>query len=80
MATEVAISEIFQALPHIKKVGARHLWFDFDEEADVLYISLDRPQNATDTDILEDGVFLRLRNKKIVGITITNISKKFLEK
>ncbi len=79
MATEVAIREIFQALPHIKKAGARHLWFDFDEEADVLYISLERPQNATDTDILEDGIFLRLRNKKIVGITITNISKKFLE-
>ena len=79
MATEVAIREIFQALPHIKKAGAMHLWFDFDEEADVLYISLERPQNATDTDVLEDGIFLRLRNKKIVGITITNISKKFLE-
>ena len=71
------IKEIFEAVPHIKKTGAKHLWFDFDEEADVLYISLEKPQNATDTDILENGVFVRLRNKKIVGITITNISKKF---
>ena len=63
-----------------KKVGAKHLWFDFDEEADVLYISLERPQRATDTDILEDGIFLRLRDKEIVGITITNISKKFRKK
>ena len=77
MATTEAIREIFEALPHIKKVGAKHLWFDFDEEADVLYISLERPQNATETDILENGIFLRLRGKKIVGITITNISKKF---
>lgn len=68
---------IFQAVPYIKKIGAKHIWFDFDEEADVLYISLERPQNATDTDILEDGVFLRLRDKKVVGITITNLSKKF---
>jgi len=68
------VKEIFEALPYIKKVGAKHLWFDFeDEEADVLYISLERPQRATDTDIMEDGVFLRLRDKEIVGITITNI-------
>ncbi|MBU0701953.1 hypothetical protein KKE26_11815 [bacterium] len=36
MAT-TAVKEIFAALPHIKKVGVKHLWFDFDEEADVLY-------------------------------------------
>lgn len=77
MATTTAIKEIFEALPHIKKTGAKHLWFDFDEEADVLYVSLERPQNATDTDILENGIFLRLRGKKVVGITITNISKRF---
>jgi uncharacterized protein YuzE len=76
-ATKVLLKDIFQAVPYIKKIGAKHIWFDFDEEADVLYISLERPQNATDTDILEDGVFLRLRGKKIVGITITNLSKKF---
>ncbi|MBI5186172.1 MAG: DUF2283 domain-containing protein [Nitrospinae bacterium] len=78
--TAVAVKEIFEALPHIKKVGANHIWFDFDEEADVLYVSLERPQNATDTDVLEDGIFLRLRGKKIVGITVTNISKKFKKK
>ena len=77
MATTTVIKEIFEALPHIKKTGAKHLWFDFDKEADVLYVSLERPQNATDTDILENGIFLRLRGKKIVGITITNISKRF---
>jgi uncharacterized protein YuzE len=75
-----ALKEVFEALPHIKKIGAKHIWFDFDEEADVLYISLERPQNATDTDVLENGVFLRLRGKKIVGITITNMSEKIKKK
>ena len=77
MATTAAIKELFEALPQIKKVGAKHLWFDFDKEADVLYVSLERPQNATDTDMLENGIFVRLRGKKVVGITITNISKRF---
>ena len=77
MGTTVAVREIFEALPHIKKTGAKHLWFDFDKEADVLYVSLERPQRATDTDILEDGILLRLRGKKVVGITIMNVSKRF---
>ncbi|MFB3895872.1 MAG: DUF2283 domain-containing protein [bacterium] len=77
MAATIAVKEIFEALPHIKKVGAKHLWFDFDKEADVLYVSLERPQQATDTDILDEGIFLRLRGKKVVGLTITNVSKRF---
>jgi uncharacterized protein YuzE len=76
---ETAVMEIFKALPYIRKTGAKHVWFDIDEEADVLYITFEKPQNATDTDILENGVFLRLRDKKVVGITITNFSKKFLD-
>lgn len=77
MVATVAVEGIFEALPHIKRTGAKYRWFDFDYEADVLYVSLERPQRATDTDILDGGVFLRLRDEKIVGITITNISKKF---
>jgi uncharacterized protein YuzE len=76
MATS-EVKEIFKALPFIKKSGVKHIWFDFDNKADVLYISLERPQKATDTDILEDGIFLRTRGKKVVGITVTHISKKF---
>jgi uncharacterized protein YuzE len=75
--TTPGVSEILKALPYIKKTGAKHLWFDFDEEADILYISLERPQRASDTDFLEDGVLLRVRGKKLVGITITNISKRY---
>ncbi len=70
------ITQIFKALPFIKNTGAKHLWFDFDDEADVLYISFEKPQNATDTDFFEDDILLRLREEKIVGITITNASKK----
>ncbi|NUM66198.1 DUF2283 domain-containing protein [candidate division KSB1 bacterium] len=68
---------MLKASPHLRKVGAKNLWFDFDDEADVLYLSLERPQNATDTDLLEDGVLIRTRGRKVVGITITNFSRKF---
>ena len=32
METTAEIKGIFEALPYIKKIGAEHLWFDFDEE------------------------------------------------
>jgi len=54
-----ALKEIYEILPHIKKLGSKKIWFDLDEEADVLYVSLERPQRATDTDILDDGTFRR---------------------
>jgi len=50
-----------------------------ENHEDIAGYYLERPQRATDTDILDDGTFLRLRGKKIVGITITNFSKKFKE-
>jgi len=71
------INDIFKAIPYLKKTGIQHFWFDFDEEADVLYINFERPQQATDTDFLEDNVFVRMKDDKLVGITITNVSKKF---
>ena len=74
MLRQIRDDDIMQ---YIKKIGAEYLWFDFDKEAYVLYVSLERPQRATETDILDDGIFLRLRGKKVVGPTITNISKKF---
>ena len=43
---------------------------DYDEEADVLYISFQKPQRATDSVLQEDNVLLRYRGKKLVGVTI----------
>ena len=52
--------------------------FHYDREADVLYLSLGKPQNAKTTGIGEDFV-LRLHPKsgQVVGITIINFSKHF---
>ncbi len=47
---------------------------DYDEEADVLYISLQRPQKATNTVMTDDGMLLRYRGQQLVGITILDAS------
>lgn len=48
--TKRVVDEICKALPYIQRSGARHIAFDLDEEADKLYISFEKPQNATDTE------------------------------
>jgi len=52
------------------------VWLDYDKEADVLYLSFEKPQDATDSRMLENGILLRYRGKKLVGITIFEASKR----
>lgn len=49
---------------------ARLDW-DYDQEADVLYLSLGRPRKAVGVDI-GDGVVVRIdeKKRKVVGVTI----------
>jgi uncharacterized protein YuzE len=52
------------------------MWIDYDKEEDVLYISFDRPQKATDFEMSSDGILHRYRGDKLVGITILDASKR----
>jgi uncharacterized protein YuzE len=50
------------------------MWLDYDDEADVLYISYRRPQRATDSELREDGIIVHRQGKNVVGITILEAS------
>ena len=54
----------------------RNVEVDYDPEGDVLYISFGKPQEADDSDVTEEGVIIRLKEGKIVGLTILNASKR----
>ena len=70
------ISEVFKATSHLLKFPVTKMWIDYDGEADVLYISFDRPQKATDSEMSSDGILHRYRGEKLVGITILEASKR----
>ena len=67
-------SSIFEAVPLLLHFPARRFWVDYDAEADVLYISFQRPQKATDSEITEQGVVLRYRDQHLVGVTVLDAS------
>ena len=74
---ENAVVEILESLPHLLNLPSKQMWFDFDEEADVLYVSFERRQGATDSELDENGILTRYRGDQLVGVTILNARKRF---
>ena len=54
--------------------------WDYDEEADVLYLSIGKPRKAAGVDI-GDGVVVRYDEKKreVVGLTILGVRARLVE-
>lgn len=55
---------------------AKQVWVDYDQEADVLYMSFRKPQNATKTIEMDDDILVRKNGRTIVGLTILNASSR----
>jgi len=70
VADKRVVREVFQAMPYLRRLPSEHLWIDYDKEADVLYVSFEKPQQATNSVLQDDNVLLRYRGKRLVGMTI----------
>jgi uncharacterized protein YuzE len=68
------IGSISRIVPLLIDFPARRFEVDYDKEADVLYISLRRPQKATSTKMTDDGMLLRYQGEQLVGVTILDAS------
>ena len=60
-----------QALPLL--LERRAFTWDYDREADVLYVTFERAE-ATDSDLTDDDVVLRYRDDEIIGLTVLHAS------
>lgn len=58
-----------------------NLDWDYDEEADVLYISVKKPQKAVGLDVGE-GIIVRYREdtKEVVGLTVLGFKERLMKK
>lgn len=60
---------------NLAKYSQKQLFIDYDEEADVLYISFGKPQKADDSVHKGDDIIERKKGNKIIGLTILNASR-----
>lgn len=47
---------ILESVPYLLNMPSKKMWVDYDDEADVLYISFRKPQHADDS-VMEDCIF-----------------------
>ena len=80
MATQLVKNEMIQRClglsSDLTKLPVKHIWVDYDKEADVLYLSFRKPQRAKKTVETDDDVLIRTDGDQIVGITILNASSR----
>lgn len=70
----MAEMNFLRSVPYLLSVPSKKIWADYDEEADVLYVSFHKPQQANDS-IMEDNVIRHYRDKILVGMTILGASR-----
>lgn len=68
------LNEILKVTTNLVRFPVKRMWIDYDEEADVLYLSFERPQRATDSEMLENGILLRYSRDRLVGVTVLDAS------
>jgi uncharacterized protein YuzE len=67
-----------ELITQLLALPARHVWTDYDGEADILYISFRKPQQANDSVMEDDGNIYHYHGDELVGVTILNASSKSL--
>jgi uncharacterized protein YuzE len=65
------IDQLLTPIPQLLALSSQ-IWIDYDAEADVLYLSFRRPQQATDSE-LDDNIVRHYRHGELVGMTIIGL-------
>lgn len=68
------MTRVLRAVPKLIDLPATPMWVDYDADADVLYLSFDKPQRATDGEMDDNGVIVHRRGKRVVGVTVLDAS------
>ena len=67
---------VLDSIPYLLMSPSKKMWIDYDDEADVLYISFHKPQKANDSK-MEDNVIYHYRDEEMVGITVLRAAETY---
>ena len=54
----------------------KHMWLDYDEEADVVYLHFEEKPSSTHSEMTDDGIIADYRGRRLVGLTILEASQR----
>ena len=71
-----SMSHLLKAVAHLVQLPKTHMWLDYDEQADVLYLHFEDQPVSTRSQMRDDGVILDYRGRRLVGVTILEASQR----
>jgi len=78
MAEVAELSKVVRTLPTlVSTLGQNKIFLHYDDGADVLYVNFnDKPVEADDSELTDDGLIIRYRDGKVIGVTMMNAQNK----
>ena len=73
---EQSLDHLLRAVSHLVQLPKSHMWLDYDEEADVLYVHFEDGAGSTHSEMQENGVILDHKGNVLVGVTILEASQR----
>jgi uncharacterized protein YuzE len=72
----IDVKEIINLTPKLLNIPFKRVWYNYDEEADVMYLNFKKPSRSDDSELTDDDIIIRYEKGEIVGITILHASKR----
>ncbi len=66
----VDFRKFLQYVPAVEESPGQELSFSYDNAAAVLYVSFDRTQSATNSEMLDEDTIVRYSGARIIGVTL----------
>ncbi len=72
----VELKNIVDIVPQLLSIPFKHIWYSYDEGADVLYLNFKKPTHADDSELTDDDIIVRYEKGEMVGVTVLHASKR----
>ena len=73
---EKSLDHLLKATSHLIMLPKKHIWLDYDEEVDVVYLHFEEKPASTHSEMREDGIILDYKDQQLVGLTILEASQR----
>ncbi len=70
------LGHLLKAIAHLVQLPQTHMWLDYDEQADALYVHFEDKPTSNHSEIRDDGVILDYKGRRLVGVTILDASQR----
>lgn len=73
------IQEYLKLIPAVNQSPHHAVWLTYDKEVDTLYVNFRKPSYATESELTDEDVIIRLEGETVIGFTVLHASKRLMK-